>query len=232
MLFRSTDVDYPTYLYNNNLFDDLNYVLNKSILFDRILNREWGVVEYTRAGKKTTSFDAYANWNAFYTFGAAAVLDTYSLGEPANTSRVLTKEEEALILENIRQNVTDLADEHPETTFYLFFSPYSICYWDSLNNSKSVDWQIDAEQIAIEEILKHPNIRLYSFSNNFELVCNLDNYKDQAHYGEWVNSWILEWLYMGEHILTWDNYQEYIEEMREFYNNYDYESIHKQKGQL
>ena len=114
------------YLYNDNLFDDLNYVLNKSILF----NKTWNVISYTKAGHQTTSFDEYANWNDDYPFGKQAVLNTYTLGEQVNGSNELTREEQNIIVENVQQNVTNLADEHPETTFYIFFPPYSICYWD------------------------------------------------------------------------------------------------------
>lgn len=217
------DIDYPKYLYNDNPFDDTSYILNKSVLFNRTLD----VVSYTNNGSKTTSFDDYANWNSSYTFGAETVLSTYTLGEKANEKAVLSKEEEDMVVGNIRQNVTELAELHPETTFYLFFPPYSICYWDNLNNTNEIDKRIDAEEIAIRELLKYPNIRLYSFCDNYELVCNLDNYKDQAHYGEWVNSWMLEWMYNREHQLSKDNYKKYIENIREFYNSYDYASLHQ-----
>lgn len=210
--------EYPTYLYNTNPFDDVKYVLNKEIALTYTRN----VIKYTEAGNKTTSFDAYTNWNDEYTFGAETVLSTYTLGEKAKTEQELSEDEKVMIYENILQNVTDLADAHPETTFYLFFPPYSICYWDTLHNDGQIDWRIDAERAAIEEMLKHPNIRLYSFCDDFELVCNLDNYKDQAHYGEWVNSWILEWMHDGEHLLTEENYEEYIETIRKFYHSYDY----------
>lgn len=135
-----------------------------------------------------------------------------------------------MVIGNIRQNVTDLADEHPETTFYLFFPPYSICYWDVLDNNGEVDWRIDAEEAAIEELLKHPNIRLYSFCSNFDLVCNLDNYKDAGHYGEWVNSWMLEWMQDDRYLLTKQNYREYLDTIRDFYGSYDYSSLHTVKG--
>lgn len=220
------DTDYPKYLYNDSIFDDLNYVLNKSIL----MNHTIAVMDYTKAGNKTTSFDSYANWNAFYTFGAETVLGTYALGEKAETARVITAEEKERVLGNVRQNVTDLADEHPETVFYYFFPPYSICYWDSQNNEGLTDWQIEIEKTAIEEILKHPNIRLYSFTNNFKLICNLDNYKDQAHYREWINSWMLKWMKEGKYLLTKDNYREYIRSVRKFYKTYDYDSL-RESGQ-
>lgn len=213
--------EHPTYLWNTNPFDDVKYVLNKEILLTYTRN----VIKYTEAGNKATSFDEYQNWNDTSVFGAETVLSSYTLGEKAETEQKLSEEEAVTINENIRQNVTDLADAHPETTFYLFFSPYSICYWDTLNNDGQINWRIDAEKIAIEEILKHPNIKLYSFCDDFQLVCNLDNYKDQAHYGEWVNSWILEWMHDGEHLLTKENYEEYIDTIRKFYYSYDYSQL-------
>lgn len=211
--------EYPVYLYNNNIFDDVNYVLNKAILFDQTRN----VIKYTQTGNETTNFDEYVNWSSGYEYGAESVLSTYTLVNKVDAPpKMLSEEEHVMVVENIQQNITDLADDHPETMFYLFFPPYSICYWDALKNNGQVDWRIDAEQAAIEEIVKHPNIKLFSFCNNFELVCNLNNYKDQAHYGEWVNSWILEWMSDDQYLLTEHNYQEYIREIREFYNSYDY----------
>lgn len=214
--------DYPNYLYNNNPFDDVNYVLNKSIFFDRTRR----VLKYTAAGGESTTFDEYVNWNSSFTFGAEAVLASYSLGVAASSPRSISEEERQTVLENIRQNVTDLADEHPKTAFYLFFAPYSICHWDISHNNKSVDYWIDLEQIVIEELLQHPNIKLYCFFTNFNMICDLDNYKDLIHYGEWINSWMLEQMHDGNYLLTKDNYLEHLEAMREFYNSYDYASLH------
>lgn len=219
------DFYFPTYLYNDNLFDDLNYVLNKAML-----NRAGDVVKYTAGGNKTTSFDAYKNWSEGQTFGAEAVLNMYTLGEKAETVYELTEEERKMIVENVRQNVTDLAYAHPETTFYVFFPPYSICFWDDQANRGCVERVIDSTEIAIREILKCPNIKLYSFYANFDLICDLDNYMDWIHYGEWVNSQLLEWMHDDEYLLTEDNYQEHIDVIRKFYRSYDYEQLHEQQG--
>lgn len=214
---------YPAYLYNDNPFDDVYYTINKTIF----LNKTREVLRYTENGMKTTTFDEYNNWNALYTFGADSVLN-YTLPPAAETPVVLTEEDGQRALENIRQNITDLADEHPETTFYLFFTPFSICFWDIEKNAGRMDTWIDYEQIAIEEMLKHPNIRLFCFFTNFEMICDLNNYKDSEHYGEWINSWMLEQMYNGNYLLTEDNYMEHLASMREFYNSYDYASLHRQ----
>lgn len=217
-----TDINYPNYLYNNNPFDDVSYVLNKSILFTRTLT----VISMKNTGNNNapTSFDDYEYWSSRCVYGKEAVLSTYDK-PPKNAEPIqaLLTEEKEMILENILQNVTALADAHPETIFYLFFPPYSICFWDREN--ENINRLISAAEIATEEILKHPNIKLYAFFNNFELVCNLDNYKDVAHYGGWVNSQMLEWIYENKYLLTKENYQDYLNETRDFYNSYDYETL-------
>ena len=82
------------------------------------------------------------------------------------------------------------------------------------------------ERISIEELLQYPNIRLYSFSDDFEIICDLDNYKDYLHYGEWINSRMLEQMKEEKHLLTKDNYQDYLQTIQTFYTSYDYASLH------
>lgn len=217
----SRDINYPEYLYNKSIMDDVNYLLNREVLFGYIAN----IIRYTNSGNKTTDFDEYTNWNNYHTFGKEEVLKSYELGEKSDTERELTEEERCIIYDNIRQNVIETANKHPETTFIYFFPPYSICYWDDLNNKGMISWHINAERAAIEEILQCENIKLFSFTNNFELITNLDNYKDRAHYGEWINSWMLNQFDEDNYLLTIDNYEEYLAALEDFYKTYDYSSI-------
>lgn len=216
--------DYPFYLYNDNPFDDISYVLNKSILLKE-------TIPVTKApdGKgSSVDFDRYGAWNNYYSgqFGAKYVLASYQIKDTALPPQPFTGEDKELLLGNLQQNVTALAAEHPETSFYLFFTPYSIGYWDRMNNTGKLDWQIEMECLAIEELLQYPNIKLYSFTDDFEMTCNLDNYRDCLHYGDWISSRILEQMKNGEHLLTKDNYQEYLQNIRDFYTSYDYASLH------
>ena len=217
-------VSYPTYLYNNNPFDDISYVLNKSVLFEETME----VVKAKDGTGSSINFDTYGNWHTYYSsqFGAPYVLASYQLRKTPTPQTPLTEEEKQMVSENLRQNVTELAAKHPETTFYLFFPPYSICYWDLLNNTGRMERHFEAEKLAVEELLKYPNIKLYSFSDDFDLVCNLDHYRDYIHYGEEVNSRMLEWMKEDRHLLTRDNYEEYLRKVQDFYRSYDYESLH------
>ncbi len=55
---RAWGNDLPEYLYNDNIFDDVNYVFNKE-LFARSLR----VIEYTRQGHKTTTSPCLRYWS-------------------------------------------------------------------------------------------------------------------------------------------------------------------------
>lgn len=82
--------------------------------------------------------------------------------------------------------------------------------------------QIEAEKYIIELLLEHPNIHLYSFNNRIDIISDLNNYKDTLHYGQWINSVILKWIYNGEGLLTKDNYKDYLEEEFLLYSNFKY----------
>lgn len=215
------DLDsYPLYLYDNILFNDVKYILNKTILFENT----YGVIEYSKSGKKTPTFDVYANWMEGKTFGKEALDLIYERTEKLKILEFCENDKERL-RQNLKQNVTELVEQNPHIQFYLFFTPYSIYYWDSINQEGTLKKQLDAEKMAIEIMLEYDNIHLFSFFDEFDMICDLNNYKDVFHYGEDINSQILLWMYNNEHLLTKDNYQDYCNKEYEFYINYDYDSL-------
>lgn len=208
---------FPTYMTNENLFDDVSYVFNKDVM--KYAEKAIG---NTLKGYPMTSFDEYANWMQDTYYGEEHVRATYKYENKSDCERELTQEEIVTIKENVRQNVTALIEAHPETTFYLFIPPYSICYWDEIEYKGEVAYWLAAEKVLVEELLEYSNIRLYSFENNYDVICDLNNYKDTIHYGEWVNSQIFEWMADGEYLLAKDNYLDYFEELENFLRTYDY----------
>jgi len=215
-------IEYPIFMTNDNVLDDVNYLLNKDVLLNDTLEN----IRSSLAGGETASFDEYGRFHEYFTFGKEAVLKSYSLGEKKDTNP-LTEQDKKIIYENLEQNVLTLMREHPDTEFYLYFPPYSICYWDELNQNGEIERTIDAEQYAIELLLQQPNTKLYCFFTNFEMVCDLDNYADYLHYGEWINDDMLKWMHAGEYLLTKENFQAHMDSMRDFYMSYDYKSLHE-----
>lgn len=213
----------PYYLYDSNLFNDTEYVLNKKVL---ILTDE--TLSHTAGGERMTDFDEYMNWQGDYEFGKEAVLKTYDRPGKSEYHEALAEEERERTLANIRQNVTDTARENPDITFYYYFAPYSICYWDvEIMQQGKLSWYMDLLETVIEEILTCENIRLFGFDDDTGLICDLTHYQDQIHYSEDINSLILQWMSEDRGRLTKENYQAYLERLEEFYGSYDYDSIYE-----
>ena len=92
---------------------------------------------------------------------------------------------------------------------------------------KDLNKNIEIEKYAIELILECPNIKLFSFNTMTDITMNLDNYKDTLHYGEWINSKMLEYMKNDIGLLTKNNYKKYIEAEEKLYLNYQYNDLFK-----
>ena len=218
---------YPTYLYDDNPFNDLKYVLNRNVIMERVLPM---IAETLHAdfAPGMDSFDEYTRWENRFTYGREAVFKDNRNRAQVSPDTHLSDEERETIRENIEANVTDLARQYPDVTFYYFLSPYSAAWWRLTVERGQLLRQIEEEQYVIELVLECPNIRLHSFNNRTDITTDLNNYKDFTHYGGWVNSLILRWMRDGEYLLTKENYREYLEEEYAFYKNFDYDLLNQQ----
>lgn len=217
---------YPTYLYDDNPFNDVNYIFNKDVIFGMCFPMIGDALSGKSGG--ITSFDDYASWmeNEDTSFGAAKVLaDRTEKYHAPMVKEPLLDETKAIIKENIEKNVIALASNHPEVNFYYYISPYSVAWWGRAMEDGTLYRWIGAEEYAISLILECDNIHLYSFNTQYQLVSDLNNYSDECHYGDWVNTQILTWMNEGTGLLTKDNYEAYIAEETEFYQSFNYDSL-------
>lgn len=213
--------DYPDYLYDDNIFNDVNYVLNKDIFFQ--------FTEYVHTfmslGGYSTDFDTYKNWSAQYQYDKNLVLADFNRREIIDEVAELTEDDIRKIQENMEANVISLVRENPETDFYLFFPPYSILYWDDLVREGDLSRRLEAHRMAIEILLEYDNIKLFTFMDATDIVCDLNLFKDSLHYNQQVTDSIIDAMALGSNRLTKENYEDYLNFLYEFYGNYDYESI-------
>lgn len=213
---------YPTYLYDNNYLNDVKYVFSKNAIIDSML-----IMMQRGEASKPSSFDTYSNWNYDYAFGKDAILSAYDRNAftPPEIDEELTEEDKKTIYENITQNVTDIADDYPDTEFYVYYTPYSIFYLDFFNRNGVLKKQIQAEEYITSLLLEHKNIHVYSFYMEHNLIENPDNYRDLAHHGQDMSDRLLKLLYEKEGEITKENYTQYYEELNDYYSSFDFDSL-------
>lgn len=212
--------EYPEYLYDKNPLNDTSYVFNKTILFEGLLNTFF----WNLSGEKTTTFDEYSTWEGGR--GWESISKTYRRREDILPMETITEEEIERVNKNITENIVKLAKSYPDTEFILFYTPYSALYWESVYRKGWLEKQIQMEQIATELMLECDNIRLFNFCRETQITDNIDYYRDKEHYVAEINDVIMQWIAEGRGLVTKDNYLDIINWERDYYMNFDYDSLY------
>jgi len=213
--------EYPEYLYDDNIWNDASYLWNKEVFYRGTLYH----LLMTVTGSESTTFDEYSSWQK----GTGAEVVMPIVGYIRKPEEISAKEygpdEEKMVVDNITENVISVIKKYPQIQFYLIYSPPSIAKWCSYNNQGETAYRINGSKTAAGILLNEPNVQLYSFMDEFDMICNLENYSDTIHYNAQINSYMLHAVSNGTHQLTLNNYKQYFEEMRMFYTEYDYRSL-------
>ena len=235
---REQASDYPIYLYNSNPLDDVQYLLNKEVVFYQCLP----VLDARLRGEAGghTPFDDYVNWTSAYSYGKDVLTAGMAPLHAPEEIHSLSENERALCVENIEKNVTSTAKSHPDTMFYYVISPYSMLWWGSLWQSGDLQKQLEVEELVIRMMLEVDNIRIFSYNTDPDVITNLDNYKDLLHYGEWINSLMLRDMAAASgmsaehegglsvlpyHEITVENAEAYFRAERALMEGYDYAGL-------
>jgi len=222
---------YPTYLYDSNPFNDVEYLLNRDIVFGRAYKMT-SEINQEGFNPGMTTFDEYSRWQTAYVFGIDTVNPSgfEEIGDVVGDEKQhLSAEEKEAIKKNIYLNVTSVAEKYPDTNFYYFYSPYSIGAWSKWKTDGSLYKMLEAEAFITELIVPYENIHLFSFNSRTDITTDLNNYKDNEHYATWINSLILKWMHDGQFRLTEENYKDYLKQEYDFYTTFDYSSVNGQE---
>jgi hypothetical protein len=222
------DVVYPTYLYDKSYFNDLHYLFNRDVFLDGTV----GDIVYTISGNKTTKFDDYCSWDrGGVIYDVKKAVSDYETERPkkVNENKGITDADIKMIQDNLEQNVISTVKAYPKVKFVFYFPPYSIIWWDQENQNGYVDYDIAVQREAIKELLPYPNVYLYAFNDNFDMIEDLSKYNDKLHYGGAVSSYIIDSIADDKGRISKDNYEDYIQKISAHYDNYDYEATFGKK---
>ena len=209
----------PEYLYDQNPFNNIQYVFNKDVLLNYILKP---LVDPT---ERTDWTQLYKPWWTDQYYTKANVLMYYTPAEETDEEMP-----EDLFLSgaeaNLDQNICSYIEAHPETEFVFFYPPYSILYWNDVTRQKQLDAEIAELKYVTERLLSYDNVRMFCFQNQRDIVCDLNNYADYTHYHADVCRFIVECFASGECELTMENYEEVFDDLADLASTYDYEAIY------
>lgn len=197
----------PMYLYDDNYMNDVEYLLNKGVLMEKI--------PYLAANSFMGDYDendSY-NWAQWKEFNSDMALGLY-IRKPSVAPMKAPDYYEEPLRANL-ELLTSRIKAHSETEFYVFVPPYSMLWWDSTYRDGDTEAYLYNMQQAMEELLKYDNVKMYYFQNEREIITDLENYMDILHFSPAINQYICESMIQGVHLVTQDNYQGEIKDMRQ-----------------
>lgn len=214
----------PEYLYDTNPWNDGQYLLNKDVLM-----RSGYTLLKKMSGETQSIQDAFV-WDGNVFFSKELALAGYE--RPEATGETLAAD---AFLENGRANlerVTGWLEQYPDTEFIFFFSPYSILFWDKMNQLGQTEAMLTLLQETVETLLQYDNAELQFFMADTEVITNLQNYADHIHVAGRVTYRMAQAMPTGQYRLTKETYVEVLDGLRDFVVHYDYEQIWAADGPL
>ncbi len=210
--------DYPEYLYDDNIWNDASYLWNK----DTFYRGTFYNILMTVAGKEPTTFDDYSTKEE--DTGADAVMQYVDEipDEEDIDIREYDEERKQKIWDNINENIISVVEKYPDVEFNLIYAPSSIGKWCYYYSKGQIECRINGIEDTTKLLVKKGNVKLYSFLDDYELVCDLNNYKDTIHYTTQISSYIMEMVTEDNFRITANNFDEHIKSLREFYSSFDY----------
>lgn len=198
----------PMYLYDKNPFNDVQYLFNKDVLFEKI--------PYEIASSFIGDYEEGCsyNWAQWKTFSQAQTLSIYFRAQEVTPMMKETAYQKEL-LDNIVL-LTKQVESHPETEFVFFYPVYSMLWWDGIVRSGERDAYIYNELQMTKALLQYDNVKIFCFQAEEDIATNLDNYMDSIHFSKEINRLMLDKIIAGENELTMANYGEKIMEVKTF----------------
>ena len=182
------------YLWNDSLWDDVNYLLNRDVLLVRIPRMLKNI------GKDTSKKrDDMYKWTDVV-FAAQSVYDTTA----KNPQKPMQDAEHRIerSTANIENHIEKYVAAHPETKFLLYMPPYSVAYWYLMTREGISEQQFRSRARLCELVLEYENVEIYDFSSRVDWITDLDEYFDYSHHSSAVSDRIMRAMAAGESRVT------------------------------
>ncbi len=208
----------PDYLENDKINDDMYYLWNKSVSFVYI--PEFIINNFTEG----FSADSAYCWADMYKF------DKYVARASYLPFRVMQQSDEEAFdtyygyVDEFLSGMTPYIEARPDVDFVFYAPPYSILYWDDCILRGRLTAEICALNEVYKKLLEYDNVRLFYFQDNWDIITDLDNYKDYSHFSKDISYRIYECMRDGKYELTDETSFDTLLKFSEDVAAYDHES--------
>lgn len=228
--FESLDVNkeneqhsFPSYLYSSKWLDSLKYVFNHDnikLSLKVLRGKEEGFsddLEKINRWMKPSLFERFTSKESLKKIKS-------KLAKNKNNFNILKTLEEGKSYKypSLDMNLIKIIKENPDVKFEIYLPPYTTWYYASSSKKKFIKRLIYMRKYLADKTSELKNVIVYGFDTEFEIVNNLENYKDYGHYHPRINKRIIKAIKLGTNILDKRNSERYLRDMISNINSYKF----------
>lgn len=205
------NTNFPDHLYDNNILNDISYLLNKDIIFNR--NLDTILNPHNRIQDSPDSI--FSSETTFF-FAEYVVMERKNASWDWNTTHSLN------CVKHNKELLCKFIDENPQIKFEFFITPKNILYLNEAQKNNMLNFELDILKEISTSLLKYENVDLHFFQDDVEIIGNLYNYCDFIHFSSHVSDKILFDIKNKTKIVTPDSLDEQIQNVKTITKKFDY----------
>ncbi|PKM77576.1 MAG: hypothetical protein CVU90_06930 [Firmicutes bacterium HGW-Firmicutes-15] len=189
------DVSFPYYLYDQNDYNDLPYLLSISTLKSSAMALR---NNYQQLPIANPDLDYLNNWNSSSKFGRDGLMKMWQDEQTKKKTGVKIYDKMdgsfAAMQASFDQNILPLIKDNPEVNFVIYYPPYSILRHRSIfeEDPQLIYSELQMKRYIYTQLNNYTNIRIYDFQGDKSLNTRLDKYKDYSHHSQEFNEIIID----------------------------------------
>lgn len=192
-MWEPTGTDYdmsviPEYIQTDAIFDDGDYLFNKNVLEQAVLDLEGKRktrAEQKRAQKENERGDNGAQ-NQIIPEDTLFSLEAMAPRMYSNTMFNISEEDilkyKKIGLKNVEKNIVPLIESNPDIEFWFVVPPTGVMNYSAMCNAGLIDPYIKAEKSIYLRLLEYKNVHVYFVKGDKEFNTNLNHYMDDGHF--------------------------------------------------
>ena len=194
--YSNLKAPFPEYLYDDDLINDVSYWFNKSVLFTQIPE----ALSEIGAPDEDDDRDRMYYWSPPDMPGRNALLASVDLSSPLPAQDI---DERMLEFAQgcAENNLLAYVRAHRETTFDVFFPPYSLLYWAEQARNGQFETGMAQKRLLLKLLVGEENVRVHDFQLA-PWVADYDLYYDFIHYTSPVNDAMATAIAEGTYLVS------------------------------
>lgn len=217
---------FPFYLYNDNITDDGDYLLNITNLRTslRFLRGDFSEFIYGIEDNGPW-YEGLLGDGRFEVFKSVELRKSF-LGKLQEAGPLGLQSSEAVAgfsYPEVEKNLLDVVMPlcNKDIEFTIMFSPHSRYYYAAEANLHHVYSQLYMRRYILERTSACKNVKVFAFDDVDWIAGDITNYADSVHYKAVVNAYVLESIAKERHRLTADNIAQYEQHFIDAVNGYE-----------